>query len=76
MALKISLAISAVGFVAFECFPRQIVALFGTGDPLYFEFAVMFMRCYLFMVVVNCVQLLSSNFFAAIGKPIRACCCP
>ena len=71
LAVRISLAISAVGFVAFECFPRQIVALFGTGDPLYFEFAVLFMRCYLFMVVVNCVQLLSSNFFAAIGKPIR-----
>ena len=71
LAVKISLAISAAGFVAFECFPRQIVALFGTGDPLYFEFAVLFMRCYLFMVVVNCVQLLSSNFFAAIGKPIR-----
>lgn len=71
LAVKISLAISAVGFVAFEFFPRQIVALFGTGDPLYFEFAVLFMRCYLFMVVVNCVQLLSSNFFAAIGKPIR-----
>ena len=71
LAVRISLAISAAGFVAFECFPRQIVALFGTGDPLYFEFAVLFMRCYLFMVVVNCVQLLSSNFFAAIGKPIR-----
>lgn len=71
LAVKISLAISAVGFVAFEFFPRQIVALFGTGDPLYFEFAVLFMRCYLFLVVVNCVQLLSSNFFAAIGKPIR-----
>lgn len=71
LAVKISLAISAAGFAAFECFPRQIVALFGTGDPLYFEFAVLFMRCYLFMVVVNCVQLLSSNFFAAIGKPIR-----
>lgn len=29
------------------------------------------MRCYLLMVIVNCVQLLSSNFFAAIGKPVR-----
>ena len=71
LAVRISLAISAAGFVAFECFPRQIVALFGTGDPLYFEFAVLFMRCYLCMVVVDCVQLLSANFFAAIGKPIR-----
>ena len=71
LAVSISLAISAVGFAAFQMFPRQIVSLFGTGDRLYFEFAVTFMRIYLFMVTVNCVQLLSSNFFAAIGKPVR-----
>lgn len=71
LAVSISLAISAVGFVAFQVFPKQIISLFGTGDQLYFDFAVQFMRWYLFMVVVNCVQLLSSNFFAAIGKPIR-----
>lgn len=71
LAVKLALAISAVGFAAFQLFPKQIVSLFGTGDHLYFEFAVKFMRTYLFMVVVNCVQLLSSNFFAAIGKPIR-----
>ena len=71
LAVRLSLIISAVGFVAFQLFPKQIVSLFGTGDHLYFEFAVKFMRTYLFMVVINCVQLLSSNFFAAIGKPIR-----
>lgn len=71
LAVKLSLIISAVGFTAFQLFPKEIVSLFGTGDHLYFEFAVKFMRTYLFMVVVNCVQLLSSNFFAAIGKPIR-----
>ena len=31
-------------------------------DELYFEFAVLFMRTYLFMVLVNGVQLLSSSF--------------
>ena len=71
LAVSISLAISAVGFVAFQVFPKQVISLFGTGDQLYFDFAVQFMRWYLFMVIVNCVQLLSSNFFAAIGKPIR-----
>ena len=71
LEIQLSLMISAVGFVAFQFFPRQIVSLFGTGDQLYFEFAVRFMRCYLLMVIVNCVQLLSSNFFAAIGKPVR-----
>ena len=71
LEIQLSLMISAVGFVAFQFFPWQIVSLFGTGDQLYFEFAVRFMRCYLLMVIVNCVQLLSSNFFAAIGKPVR-----
>ena len=71
LAVGASLLISVAGFVAFQFFPRPIVSLFGTGDHLYFEFAVRFMRCYLFMVPVNCVQLLSSNFFAAIGKPVR-----
>ena len=52
-------------------FPRQIISIFGTGDVLYFEFAVRFMRIFLFMVLVNGVQLISSNFFAAIGKPIK-----
>ena len=51
--------------------PAQIISIFGTGDVLYFEFAVRFMRIFLFMVLVNGVQLISSNFFAAIGKPIK-----
>ena len=46
-------------------------AAFGDGDELYFEFAVLFMRTYLFMVLVNGVQLLSSSFFTAIGKSLR-----
>ena len=49
----------------------QIISLFGNGDELYFEFAVLFMRTFLFMVIVNGVQLLSSNFFTAIGKALR-----
>ena len=31
----------------------------------------MFMRTFLFMVAVNGVQAISSNFFSAIGKPIK-----
>ena len=29
------------------------------------------MRTFLFMVIVNGVQLISSNFFSAIGKPLK-----
>lgn len=71
LAISCNLVISAVGFVLFQFFPKQIISLFGTGDALYFEFAVKFMRIFLFMVLINGVQLLSSNFFAAIGKPLK-----
>ena len=71
LAISCNLVASLVGFILFQFFPKPIIALFGTGDALYYEFAVHFMRIFLFMVLVNGVQLISSNFFSAIGKPIK-----
>ena len=71
LAIKCNLIISTLGFCAFQFFPRQILALFGSGNAAYYEFAVRFMRIFLFMVIINGVQLISSNFFAAIGKPLK-----
>lgn len=71
LAIRWNFVVSAVGFVLFQFFPRQIIGLFGSGEPLYFEFATLFMRTFLFMVLVNGVQLLSSNFFTAIGKALK-----
>lgn len=71
LAVKWNLIISAIGFFLFQCFPQFIISLFGDGDALYFEFAVLFMRVFLFMVLVNGVQLLSSSFFTAIGKALK-----
>ena len=71
LAVKWNLIVSAAGFIALQCFPQRIISLFGDGDALYFEFAVLFMRTYLFMVLVNGVQLLSSSFFTAIGKAMK-----
>ena len=71
LAIKWNMVVSAVGFCLLQCFPQQIISLFGDGDKLYLEFAVLFMRIYLFMVLVNGVQLLSSSFFTAIGKAMK-----
>lgn len=71
LAISCNLVVSLVGFILFQFFPKPIIALFGTGDALYYEFAVHFMRIFLFMVLVNGVQLISSNFFSAIGKPVK-----
>ena len=71
LAITCSLVISVAGWLLFQLCPQQIISLFGTGSPEYFEFAVRFMRTYLFMAPVNGVQILSSNFFTAIGKAPR-----
>ena len=71
LAILCNVAVSAVGFILFEFFPRPIISIFGTGDAAYYEFAVKFMRIFLFMVIANGVQLISSNFFSAIGKPLK-----
>ena len=71
LAIKWNMIVSAIGFCLLQCFPRCIISLFGGEDTLYLEFAVLFMRIYLFMVLVNGVQLLSSSFFTAIGKAMK-----
>ena len=71
LAITCALVISTVGWILFQFFPTQIIALFGSGSDLYYEFAVRFMRTFLFMVLVMGVQILSSNFFSAIGKPLK-----
>lgn len=71
LAILCNLVVSVIGFLLFQLCPRQIISLFGTGDASYYEFSVRFMRIFLFMVIANGVQLISSNFFAAIGKPVK-----
>lgn len=65
--------ISVLSWLAFEVFPRPILSLFGSGgdDPLYFEFAIPFMRTYLFCVFLNGVQICSATFFPSIGKAAK-----
>ncbi len=63
--------ISVVGWLLFQFCPHQILSIFGTGDAQYFEFSIRFMRVYLFMVFVLGIQVISSNFFSAIGKPLK-----
>lgn len=71
LAIKWNFVVSIAGFLLFQFFPGRIISLFGEGDDLYYEFAILFMRTFLFMVLVNGVQLLSSNFFTAIGKALK-----
>ena len=73
LAIICELVITIIGSIAFQFFPVQVLSIFGSGEneKLYFEFAVLFMRTFLLMLPLIGIQMISSNFFAAIGKPVR-----
>lgn len=66
-ALSVS-AISCAAFLCFQIFPRQIISLFGSGDELYYEFALRYFHIFLFCTFIVGVQILSAQFFPSIGK--------
>ena len=61
-------AIFSAAFICFQLIPRQIVSIFGEGSAAYFHFAERYFRIYLFMVFINGLQPIVSNFFSSIGK--------
>lgn len=67
-AAKVVTAISFGAFFLFQIFPRQILSIFGDGDALYYEFGIRYLRIFLFCTFASGVQILSANFFPAIGK--------
>ncbi|MBO4867984.1 MAG: MATE family efflux transporter [Ruminococcus sp.] len=75
LAIKCELIITIIAFAVFQIFPKQVLSLFDSSEEentvLYFEFAVKFMRTFLLLLPLTGIQMISSNFFAAIGKPIK-----
>lgn len=69
--LTAAVIMSTAIWIVFEVFPQPILRLFGSGDPLYFEFATRFMRTYLFFLFLNGIQACSATFFPSIGKGIK-----
>ena len=68
LAITAGTAISVVSFLCFQLFPRQIIALFGSGSESYFVFAERYFRVFLFCTFINGIQPITSNFFTAMGK--------
>ncbi len=71
LAIVAGLALTTVGFVCFQLFPREIISLFGSREsPQYYDFAERYFRIFLMLAFVNGVQPITSNFFTSIGKAL------
>ena len=72
ISVTLATAWALICFAAFQLIPQSIVNIFGQEDALYNEFAVTSFRTFLMVVFLNGLQIVSSIFFQAIGKPGRA----
>lgn len=72
MSAGIATIITFVSWVIFQCFPLQLIRIFGTESSLYEEFAVKCFRIYLLLTFLNGLQMCAGVLFQAIGQPMKA----
>lgn len=72
-----TIAIGIASTLLFELAPRAVVGMFGTPANIpnpedYWQFGEMTFRIFLSLVTFTCTVKMSSIFFQAVGKPLRA----
>lgn len=75
--LLCTVVISVASTLLFELAPRNIVGIFGTPTNIpnpedYWAFGTLTFRIFLSLVIFTCTIKMTSIFFQAVGKPIRA----
>ena len=76
--LLCTVVIGVVSTLLFEVIPHAIVAMFGAPDAkevnpdYYWEFGEKTFRIFLSLVTFTCTIKMTSIFFQAVGKPVRA----
>lgn len=68
--LAAEFVVGAVAMLLFECFPLQIISIFGSEEGLYNEFAILSFRIYLSTIVLCCLQKATSIFLQSLGKSL------
>ena len=72
LVLTLSVVVSTVAFILFQLIPDKLIAVFGSGDALYMEFACLAFRTYLMLCICNGIQIPAGIFFQAIGKGLKS----
>ena len=70
LLLAAEAAVGLIALIAVECFPRQLIAIFGAANEsaYYTDFAVRAFRIYLCMIVFACINKAAFIFLQAMGK--------
>ena len=72
IVLKATILVCIIATLIFQLCPQVIINIFGAGNDLYLEFAIMTFRIYMSLTIATCLVKMSAIFFQSIGKSIHA----
>ncbi|MBQ1210483.1 MAG: MATE family efflux transporter [Clostridia bacterium] len=72
LVLRATLLVGLAATLLFQLYPQGVIRLFGSGDAVYWEFAVKTFRIYSSLILVSGLVKMTTVFFQAIGKPTNA----
>lgn len=72
LAVSCASVFAVAGFLVFQITPETIIAIFGQENELYQTFAVQCFKTVLLALFLNGFQMVTAQFFQAIGKPHKA----
>lgn len=71
-AAAVASAVALLGYLLFQFGQQPIIALFGSEEALYNEFATHCFKVFLGVCFLNGAQISTGIFFQAIGKPLKS----
>lgn len=71
-AILAATVVSTSGFLVVMIFPERVIALFSRNDPALQQLGTHAMRTCLLMLPIVGFQIVSANYFQAVGKPEKA----
>lgn len=68
LALRYGTTIAVTAYILLQVFPKPLLSLFGSDNPLFYEFSITYIRIYMAVLFLNALQPVTSTFCTAIGK--------
>ncbi len=72
MAMRWGVVITTIGFIVVELFARPIVSIFNSTDSNLIDMSAYALRIFNLMLPIISIPILSTSFFQAINKPMKA----
>jgi putative MATE family efflux protein len=72
LAIGAAVIITTLGFAVVEIFPQPIIRLFNAKDKELLQLGTVALRIFLMMFPIVGFQIVSSGYFQAVGKPLKA----